>query len=96
MRDCVVDVRATTLREFARVVVPRDTTFRFAFIARDAVSLFTRDAAFVVPRDTIPRDALVVPATRFVVRATVSAETPRFTVRPAARFVAFVRGDALG
>lgn len=90
MRDGVIAVRATTLRDVVRAVVPRDTTFRAVLFARDTVFV-------VVARDTTPRDRLVVPATRpvaDVVRATVAFDTPRFVVRPDARFVAFVRGDA--
>ena len=89
-RDGVVAVRATTLRVDARDV-PRDTTPRDVFVARDVATL-------VAVRETTPRDAFVVPATRFgavAVRATVAADIPRFVVRPDARFVVFVRGDAL-
>ena len=88
-----VAVRATTLRELLRVT-PRDTTFR-SVIARDAELVVPRDVEPVVLRETTPRgDTLVVPATRLVVRATVAPDVPRLTVRPAARFVEFARGDA--
>ena len=53
-----------------------------------------RDAEPVVARETTPRAGAVVPATRFVVRATVDASTPRFTIRPLARLVELERAVA--
>ena len=47
-----------------------------------------------VARETTPRAGAVVPATRFVVRATVDASTPRFTMRPLARLVELERAVA--
>ena len=87
-RDGVVDVRATTLRATVLGLVARDTTLRFVAVPRDTVFAFARDAT---PRDT----TFLFTVAPVVVRAIVAGDTPRFVVRPDARFVAFVRGDAL-